>query len=327
VVSVAWGPWAGGMVTDALAKHFTARGISLIPQEAGAAMLVRELQGGRHPQVVVGSGIEQLRDDAPVRLRYDVRDLPELRDHAINGAVVLPMTMALDALLGAGRRVLGQACELRDLQLLAGLRFDGEAGELELLTEVAPGGDRVAATLRHPNGRPAYRATLVRAGAEPAPHPAPLPAAAGPLPDACRAPYAEALFHGPAFQVIREVVACDGAAIAARLGTAAAMGWGSRWQLDPAALDGALQLLRVWGVVQDGHPSLPTALGRVRAWAAWPTGGEVGCVVVCHRDNPHRLRGDVRFVDLATGAPLLSLDDLVMHVHASATATAPAERS
>ena len=103
------------------------------------------------------------------------------------------------------------------------------------------------------------------------------------------------------------------------------MGWRSQWQIDPAALDGALQLLRVWGVVQDGHPSLPTAIGRVRAWAPWPAAGDVGCVVACHRDNPLRLRGDVRFIDLATGAPLLSLDGLVMHVHASAPA--PADRT
>ena len=317
VVSIAWGPWAGGMVTETLAKHFTARGISLIPQDAGAQMLVRELQGGRHAQVVVGSGIEQLRDDAPVRLRYDVRQLPELCDHAIGGAVVLPMTMAVDALLGAGRRVLGADCELRDLQLLNGLRFDGDAGELDLVSDVSPAGDAVTATLRHLNGRPAYRARVVRTGSEPPPATLPLPATSGDLAAACRAPYADALFHGPAFHVIRDVVRCDDDGIAARLGTAASMGWASRWQIDPAALDGALQLLRVWGVAQDGRPSLPTALGRVRAWAPWPSSGDVGCVVACRRDNAHRLGGEVRFVDLATGAPLLSLDGLVMHVQAS----------
>ena len=137
------------------------------------------------------------------------------------------------------------------------------------------------------------------------------------LPDACLHPYASALFHGPAFQVIREVLHCGEHTISARLATAGAMGWPAQWQLDPAALDGALQLLRLWGVAQDGRASLPTGIGRCRSWAPWPDHGEVGCTVQCRRDNAYRLSGDALFTDLATGSPLLSLDGIVMHVHAS----------
>src|SRR5262249_48473977 len=42
VVSIGWGPWDGGMVTPALARHFASRGIGLIPLEEGAAAFVRE---------------------------------------------------------------------------------------------------------------------------------------------------------------------------------------------------------------------------------------------------------------------------------------------
>jgi hypothetical protein len=125
------------------------------------------------------------------------------------------------------------------------------------------------------------------------------------------------LFHGPSFQVIKEVFSCTASSISARLATAGAMGWPDSWQLDPAALDGALQLLRVWGIAQDGRASLPTSIGRCRAWAPWPPAGEVGCTLQCRRDNPFKLSADALFVDLATGAPLLSLDNIVMHVHAS----------
>ena len=103
---------------------------------------------------------------------------------------------------------------------------------------------------------------------------------------------ASALFHGPAFQVIREVLHCGEHTISARLATAGAMGWPAQWQLDPAALDGALQLLRLWGVAQDGRASLPTGIGRCRSWAPWPDHGEVGCTVQCRRDNAYRLSGD-----------------------------------
>ena len=121
VVSIAWGPWDGGMVTESLAKHFTARGISLIPQEAGARAFVDELRSGVSTQVIIGCGLDQMRDARRERVRVEVSALPVLQDHRIGDSVVLPMTMALDTLLGEGRRTLGPACELRDLQLLQGL--------------------------------------------------------------------------------------------------------------------------------------------------------------------------------------------------------------
>ncbi|MBA3069727.1 MAG: SDR family NAD(P)-dependent oxidoreductase [Hyphomonas sp.] len=51
-----WGPWAGGMVDSALASHFEAQGIPLIPVDEGARIFVNELLGGDRSQVelVVG---------------------------------------------------------------------------------------------------------------------------------------------------------------------------------------------------------------------------------------------------------------------------------
>lgn len=51
-----WGPWAGGMVDAALASHFEAQGIPLIPVDEGARIFVNELLAGRRDQVelVVG---------------------------------------------------------------------------------------------------------------------------------------------------------------------------------------------------------------------------------------------------------------------------------
>ena len=317
VVSIAWGPWDGGMVTESLAKHFTARGVSLIPQAAGAQAFVDELRSGASTQVIIGCGLDQMRGERRERVRVEVSALPVLQDHRIGDSVVLPMTMALDTLLGEGRRTLGPACELRDLQLLQGLVLADGAAELEMSSAASPTGRGVVSTLTHTSGRPAYRAELIASNGDLPPVPAPAAVNGTALPDACRHPYASALFHGPAFQVIREVLHCGEQAITARLATAGAMGWPAQWQLDPAALDGALQLLRLWGVAQDGRASLPTGIGRCRPWAPWPGQGEVGCTVQCRRDNAYRLSGDALFTDLATGRPLLSLDGIVMHVHAS----------
>jgi len=51
-----WGPWAGGMVDAALAGHFEAQGIPLIPIDEGARIFSSELLGGDRAQVelVVG---------------------------------------------------------------------------------------------------------------------------------------------------------------------------------------------------------------------------------------------------------------------------------
>jgi hypothetical protein len=52
-------------------------------------------------------------------------------------------------------------------------------------------------------------------------------------------------------------------------------------------------------------------------WQAWPAQGDVGCVLECRKDNAFKLTADARFIDLATGAALISLDGIVMHVHGS----------
>jgi NAD(P)-dependent dehydrogenase (short-subunit alcohol dehydrogenase family) len=314
VVSMAWGPWDGGMVTESLAKHFTARGIGLIPLAGGAQAMVDELQRGAHAQVIIGCGLDDGDEPRPATLRWDVAQLPQLVDHSINGTVVVPMTMALDAILGVGRRVLGPQVSVRDVQLFQGAVASEGHVTLTVSTERVDL-DTVRVTLTHPGGRPAYRAVLTR-GAATIPAPAPRAATAS-LPEVCHAPYAESLFHGPAFAVIREVSVCDDAAIVARVATAGAMQWPSGWQLDPVALDGALQLLRVWGWAQDGRPSLPTAIAACDIAAAWPTAGEVRCHISATREQGTRLLGDATFTDLEGRVVYARLRGIQMHTQQS----------
>lgn len=49
--SFCWGPWAGGMVDDALAGHFAERGIQLIGLDEGAQIFARELLYGPKDEV------------------------------------------------------------------------------------------------------------------------------------------------------------------------------------------------------------------------------------------------------------------------------------
>lgn len=59
VKSLGWGPWAGGMVTPALERHFEAMGVELIDLQGGARMLVDELSSPQTDQVevVLGGGV------------------------------------------------------------------------------------------------------------------------------------------------------------------------------------------------------------------------------------------------------------------------------
>jgi NAD(P)-dependent dehydrogenase (short-subunit alcohol dehydrogenase family) len=314
VVSMAWGPWDGGMVTESLAKHFTARGIGLIPLAGGAQAMVDELERGQHAQVIIGCGLDDGDLPRPETLRWDVAQLPQLVDHSINGVVVVPMTMALDAIIGVGRRVLGPVVTVRDVQLFQGAVAPDGHVTLAISTELQ-GADTVRVTLTHPTGRPAYRAVVQR-GATALPVPAvPVPSAS--LAAVCHAPYAESLFHGPAFQVIREIIVCDASQIVARVATAGAMRWPAGWQVDPDALDGALQLLRVWGWAQDGRPSLPTAIAACELGAAWPSGGDVLCHIAATREQGTRLLGDATFTDLEGRVVYARLRGIQMHTQQS----------
>lgn len=53
VVSINWGPWDAGMVSDELRQQFAQRGVSLVPVDVGCQRLVEEINGGRPGEVEV----------------------------------------------------------------------------------------------------------------------------------------------------------------------------------------------------------------------------------------------------------------------------------
>jgi acyl transferase domain-containing protein len=103
VVAINWGGWDSGMVTQELKKEFARRGIDIIPVDAGAQMLVNELNPVHDStQVVIGSPM--ILPPVPlgtelctyrVRRRLKAEANPFLRDHTISGNLVLPATCAV----------------------------------------------------------------------------------------------------------------------------------------------------------------------------------------------------------------------------------------
>lgn len=243
VRSIAWGPWAGGMVGPLLAEVFASRGVPAIPVAQGAAAFVDEITGprsaGTQPRILLGAaGPEALGAGAGGgfgpsaarrilgRLSVHERTHPWLTDHSPADIAVLPLAMALDWLARGARALRGGGeggMVLRDLRVLRKIAFPhlADTGH-ELFVSVAgsdprrDGDPSGAATAPLPvlriddaDGMPHYQARL-----DPA-QPQPVPSSAWPTPEGLAEKAAEvstcrdliyrsdALFHGPRFQAIQ----------------------------------------------------------------------------------------------------------------------------
>ena len=349
VVSVNWGPWAGGMVTPSLRPLFEAEGIALIPTLEGATYLVEELRGtsDRPVEVVILGGdgpepeflkpapkVEELSTGlAKVFERpLDVASTPILESHVMDGRAVLPMALILEWLAqGAMTRNPGMVClGVDDLRLLKGVVLREALPEtIRVLAGKAvrrEGCSVVPVELRGvlADGREVLhaRAEVVLGDRHPdAPaaidEPSLLPYSASP-----REIYRDVLFHGPDLQGIVAVEGCGMLGIAATVSAAPAPStWVDRplrnqWLTDPLALDCAFQMMILWSVERTGSGSLPTFVGRYRQFRrAFPAEG-VRVVARVTEAGSHRARADVDFLD-DRGEPVARIEDYECVIDAS----------
>ncbi len=106
VVSIDWGPWDSGMVTPELKRAFAERNMTVIPSDAGAEMLVKEITThhsiiDQPVQIVVGQLPTRSASDLSGELqKFEIRRHlsldanPFLLDHQIGLHPVLPATCA-----------------------------------------------------------------------------------------------------------------------------------------------------------------------------------------------------------------------------------------
>lgn len=307
VKAIGWGPWEGGMVTPALAAAFHARGIALIPLLAGARAFADELVNlgnpGSGPTEVVIGGLLAGDKSAPSLRRASARDYPFLRDHSVADAPVVPVVLALEWFAQRARELrpaeFVQAVE--KVNVLKGITlrdFDG-AGDVFAIHTTAERADGFSFELRSLSGALHYRAD-VRLGAVPPQAPrSPKPIALGAYPHDPAAIYARWLFHGPDFQVIRNVVGVSEGAAEAELSGVHAQGWTSNgWITDMAAGDGGLQLAVLWSRAALGGASLPTGIEAMRPYGV-PSAGPVRCVLTGRKSDGKRTLSDVTLVDSA----------------------------
>jgi acyl transferase domain-containing protein/NAD(P)-dependent dehydrogenase (short-subunit alcohol dehydrogenase family) len=273
VRAIDWGPWDGGMVTPSLKAHFLSQGHVVIPLELGARAFVDELSCEGDEVVIEGPrpGTGQL-------VRHLSGQAPWLRDHAIDDRPVLPAAVVVEwaAELAADVAPGMPVAAIRDLRVLKGVVIENGERELTLAWQPSGSAGHLSLQLELRGDHPHYRATVELANGEGLP---PLQSLSPIAPELLSSePFEGAvydrLFHGPLYRVIEQVVGLsDKGAVAwirrsspglQGMGGAALSGPAARWQTDPLAIDGALQLMLLWVREKRGAGALPVALGTVR---------------------------------------------------------------
>ncbi|NUS59125.1 MAG: SDR family NAD(P)-dependent oxidoreductase, partial [Streptomycetaceae bacterium] len=274
VRSIAWGPWQGGMVTPALAQHFAQAGVPLIPVPLGAAAFTAELDAdGADTRVVLAAGTA-LGSMAPVaqpgdgELRVHARTHPYLADHVVADVPVLPVAMALEVFAGAAAawQPTADGLALRDVRVFGKVTLpdlDGSGHLFGVHGRPAEVGDPAAleAELIGDDGVPHYGAVVDFTPGIPAVWDVP----GGLAPVEHDVYDGRVLFHGPRFRALDAVHGLGDTGAEATVAGVARLGWGNGpWQLDPAAVDGALQLALLWAREALGQATLPMGVAECR---------------------------------------------------------------
>lgn len=115
------------------------------------------------------------------------------------------------------------------------------------------------------------------------------------------------LFQGPSFRAIRRV---SGISPSGALGVVVGLrelSWPDRpWQLDPAAIDGGLQLATLWAEHAIGTATQPQSIRECRIKVPGPVDGPVRGLVLRRRTSALDAECDIAIID-AAGEPLVEL--------------------
>jgi len=291
-----WGPWDGGMVDAALKRHFERAGVGVIGIHDGAVFFATEAVKIGAPVIVAAAPAVAQR--TPLRLEWQVstRALPPLRDHVVQGRIVLPVAVVLERILRAARGVAptrDATVVVRDLQVLSGVTIaadDETPVHLSVAFDAREAGYGV--TIRDAAQRPRYRATVEWSEQEVTAAPLERPA---PWRVAIDAAYAGPLFHGPQFAALAALEEGGGA----RLKSLVDLGWPAEaWAMDPAAVDGGLQLGLLWAHGDKRPLMLPQKITSFTQVGTAAAGAPLRCRLAARPVSDKRVDFDLVFETL-----------------------------
>lgn len=308
VVSIDWGPWDSGMVTPELKRAFAERNMTVIPTDAGAEMLVKEITSqhtakDQPVQIVVGQIPTRPASDISGELqKFEIhRHLsldanPFLLDHQIGLHPVLPATCAASWIASVCEQLFPGFTfhQLEDFKVLKGIVFDENlAGEhiLELNEIEKIPGQKVKFTARiwskNKIGRPLYHyslnATLLREIPPTTTHIVNRQDSIGINEGILgKALYEDGtLFHGPSFQGVQRVISMgeDRLVLECLLQPIPPdqQGQFPLQTYNPFIYDAIVQSLLIWAQRYYQSPCLPSHLVKLEQFRAIPFG--VLCLV------------------------------------------------
>ncbi len=303
VVSIDWGPWDSGMVTPELKRAFAERDITVIPTDAGAEMLVKEITSqhtvdDQPVQIVVGQLPTRAASDISGELqKFEIRRHlsldanPFLLDHQIGLYPVLPATCAASWIASVCEQLFPGFTfhQLEDFKVLKGIVFNENLAQEHILElneiEKVPGEKvKFAAHIwsKNKNGRPVYHyslnATLLRELPPTTIHKMDLQPSAGTNEGILgKALYENGtLFHGPSFQGVQRVVSLgeDRLVLECLLQPIPPdrQGQFPLQTYNPFAYDAIVQSLLIWAQRYYQAPCLPSHLVRLEQFRAIPFG-------------------------------------------------------
>jgi NAD(P)-dependent dehydrogenase (short-subunit alcohol dehydrogenase family) len=352
VRSLAWGPWAGGMVTPGLARLFERAGVRLLSLDAGADALAREVDSGDDSaQVILMNGVppktaRPLGDTLTARQgghnpapadqdvgheRLDVVvnsvTAPFLDGHRITGVPVVPAAMVLEWFCRAAyaSHPSLSALSCRDLKVLRGIPVDGfgERG-IRLVVDAQSvertgTGPSIEMRLLDEQDKLRYTGVVEMGGDLPVPTSLPeSPFEGKPWPWSVAEAYSEVLFHRGPFAAIQSLgIITESGATGEVLGLRA-LGWpGANWRTDVAALDGGIQVAALWGRSILGRLPLPTRMRAFHLYKGGSLDSTVRCLVRGRRVGRYSTIADVAYVQgaAATSTSVVAyIQDLELHL-------------
>ncbi|MCD6184970.1 MAG: SDR family oxidoreductase, partial [Deltaproteobacteria bacterium] len=326
IVSINWGPWDGGMVTESLKKEFSNRGIALIPVNKGAEFMIRELslKPGSPVEVVIGANITSQADNLPdtaeelslsFKQEVDIQKFPILQSHMLAGKAVVPFALMAEW-FGHGALHSNPGLFLHgldDMRLLNGIKLENDTKMIRLMAgSVKKNGTMFELNVELKNGIKENGKDLVHSRAR-----AILTSGYVQPPDYIKTEqndnkpytktiddvYKQVLFHGDKLRGLKKIVSLSSSGIVAEVASAPSpVDWitdplRSRWIADPLVLDSAFQMATLWCYEEKGVVSLPSYAASYRQYRKnFPSNG-VTVILQVKDVTIHKMTGNFIFLD------------------------------
>ncbi|MDX2470242.1 MAG: SDR family NAD(P)-dependent oxidoreductase, partial [SAR324 cluster bacterium] len=291
VSSINWGPWDGGMVTDSLKKHFESRGVAVIPQPVGTKIMVDECSKALKSkvQIVVGSNMVLPPKLSPnleshiIRRHLNLEENAFFNDHALQGDSVLPMVHALSWMVEGARGLYSgyHLHEVTDVSVLNGVILSKELppGFDLFISELEKTSDTVLleAKIQSQNGdktRYHYSVKILLGMKAPESQMIKPNLEASQSEEGASLYKNRVLFHGPAFQMVTEVLNQNEGSLTLKCNTPrpTSLGQFAFGLFNPFSEDVLLQAMLIQAHKLTGNASLPLKISKAKMFHPSPLG-------------------------------------------------------